>query len=49
MFSDALPGGEPIIIERVKPEIYCGGCMKKMKLIQEGLFRCPICRMDYKK
>jgi len=46
---ETMPGGEPIILEKVPPLLYCGGCMIEMKCIHGNSFACPICGMNYKK
>jgi len=46
---DTMPGGEPIILERVPPLLYCGGCMNEMRCVHGDLFTCPICGMNYQK
>ena len=46
---ETLPGGEPIILEKVAPLLYCGGCMKEMECIHGHSFECPICGMHYEK
>ena len=44
---ETLPGGEPIILEKVPVIPYCGGCMIKMKCMHGTSFMCPICGMNY--
>jgi len=46
---ETMPGGEPIILERVPALLYCGGCMTEMKCIHGNLFACPICGMNHQK
>ena len=46
---ETMPGGEPIILEKVPALLYCGGCMKEMRCIHGNLFACPICGMNYRK
>ena len=46
---ETLPGGEPIVIEKVPTLIYCGGCMTEMKCAYGNSFTCPICGKDYQK
>jgi len=46
---ETLPGGEPIILEKVPTLLYCGGCMAEMKCIHGNDFSCPICGMSYHK
>lgn len=46
---ETMPGGEPIILEKVPALLYCGGCMAEMRCIHGSLFACPICGMNYTK
>ena len=46
---ETMPGGEPIILDKVPALLYCGGCMREMRCIHGNSFACPICGMNYKK
>ena len=46
---ETMPGGEPIILEKVPTLLYCGGCMAEMKCIHGNSFTCQICGMNYQK
>ena len=46
---ESMPGGDPIILDRVPALLYCGGCMAEMKCIHGSLFACPLCGRDYHK
>jgi hypothetical protein len=46
---DTMPGGDPIILEKVPIMTYCGCCMKPMKCIHGNMFTCQICGRNYEK
>ena len=41
------PGGEQIILDRLKPAFYCFSCQKEMKAIKENSYECPVCKHVY--
>ena len=46
---ETMPGGEPIILEKVQALLYCGGCMAEMRCVHGSSFTCPVCGMHYEK
>lgn len=46
---EPMPGGEPIIIDKVPVMTYCGRCMERMICVHGHIFTCPLCGMSHEK
>ena len=46
---ESMPGGEPIIIDKVPVMTYCGRCMERMICVHGHIFTCPLCGMSHEK
>ena len=46
---ESMPGGEPIILDKVPIMTYCGRCMEQMVCLHGHMFTCPLCGMSHEK